>query len=54
MRARVLGRTDLAGKTGTTNIGGTNESKDVWFNGFTPNLVATVWVGFDQERTLWA
>ncbi len=42
--------TTSAGKTGTTNIGGTNESKDVWFNGFTPNLVATVWVGYDQEN----
>jgi penicillin-binding protein 1A len=52
VRARVLGRGDIAGKTGTTNIGGTNESKDVWFNGFTPNLVATVWVGFDQETSL--
>jgi len=52
VRARVLGRNDLAGKTGTTNIGGTNESKDVWFNGFTPNLVATVWVGYDQETSL--
>ena len=47
VRARVLGRNDLAGKTGTTN-----DSKDLWFNGFTPNLVATVWVGFDQERSL--
>jgi penicillin-binding protein 1A len=47
VRARVLGRTDLAGKTGTTN-----DSRDLWFNGFTPNLVATVWVGFDQERSL--
>lgn len=46
-RALALGRTDIAGKTGTTN-----ESKDTWFNGFTPNLVATVWVGFDQERSL--
>jgi penicillin-binding protein 1A len=46
-RAQALGRTDIAGKTGTTN-----ESKDTWFNGFTPDLVATVWVGFDQERSL--
>jgi penicillin-binding protein 1A len=46
-RAQALGRTDIAGKTGTTN-----EAKDTWFNGFTPNLVATVWVGFDQERSL--
>ena len=47
VRARVLGRNDIAGKTGTTNA-----AKDVWFNGFTPNLVATVWVGFDQEQSL--
>ncbi len=49
VRARALGRSDIAGKTGTTN-----DSKDLWFNGFTPNLVATVWVGFDQERSLGA
>jgi len=47
VRARSLGRSDIAGKTGTTN-----EAKDTWFNGFTPNLVATVWVGYDQERPL--
>ncbi len=46
-RALALGRSDIAGKTGTTN-----EAKDTWFNGFTGNLVATVWVGFDQERSL--
>jgi penicillin-binding protein 1A len=46
-RARSLNRGDIAGKTGTTN-----EAKDTWFNGFTSNLVATVWVGFDQERPL--
>ncbi|MBV8742676.1 MAG: penicillin-binding protein 1A [Sinobacteraceae bacterium] len=46
-RARSLGRNDIAGKTGTTN-----EAKDTWFNGFTPNLVASVWVGYDQERPL--
>jgi penicillin-binding protein 1A len=46
-RALALGRRDLAGKTGTTN-----DAKDTWFNGFTPDLVATVWVGFDQERSL--
>ena len=46
-RAMTLGRTDLAGKTGTTN-----EAKDTWFNGFTRGLVCTVWVGFDQERPL--
>ena len=47
VRARSLNRSDIAGKTGTTN-----EAKDTWFNGFTPYLVATVWVGFDQERPL--
>jgi len=46
-RARSLNRGDIAGKNGTTN-----EAKDTWFNGFTQNLVATVWVGFDQERPL--
>ncbi len=45
--ARVLNRDDLAGKTGTTN-----EFHDAWFNGFNGNLVATVWTGFDQDRTL--
>jgi penicillin-binding protein 1A len=37
----------IAGKTGTTN-----DSFDAWFVGFTPDLVAGVWVGFDQPRTL--
>jgi len=47
-RALVLGRGDLAGKTGTTN-----EARDTWFNGYNSRLVATVWVGFDQhERSL--
>jgi len=32
------GRSDISGKTGTTN-----ESHDTWFNGFNPNLEATVW-----------
>lgn len=46
-RALALNRTDLAGKTGTTN-----DSKDAWFNGYNQALVASVWVGFDQERSL--
>jgi penicillin-binding protein 1A len=46
-RAMALNRTDIAGKTGTTN-----GPKDTWFNGFTPHLVASVWVGYDQERPL--
>ena len=37
----------LAGKTGTTN-----EAKDTWFVGFSPDLVAGVYVGFDQPRSL--
>ena len=47
-RAKAVGR-PVAGKTGTTN-----ESKDAWFVGFIPQLVAGVWVGFDQERSLGA
>ncbi|MFU8894973.1 MAG: penicillin-binding protein 1A [Gammaproteobacteria bacterium] len=46
-RARQLGRSDLAGKTGTTNDG-----RDTWFAGYNGDLVATTWVGFDQERPL--
>jgi penicillin-binding protein 1A len=45
-RTRALGRDDLAGKTGT------NGSRDLWFNGFNTRLVASVWVGFDNERSL--
>jgi penicillin-binding protein 1A len=48
-RARALGREDIAGKTGTTN-----DSVDTWFNGFNRDLVATVWVGFDEARPLGA
>ncbi len=45
-RARVLNR-PLAGKTGTTS-----EATDVWFIGFTPSLVAGVWVGYDVKKSL--
>lgn len=45
-RALAPGRTDLAGKTGTTN-----ESKDAWFSGYNADYVTTVWVGFDQPET---
>ena len=51
MAARVLGRDDLAGKTGTTN-NSSGGVPDAWFNGFTPNLVATVWTGFDDNQSL--
>ena len=45
--ARYTGRTDLHGKTGTTN-----DIHDAWFSGFNGNLVATAWVGFDDSRNL--
>ena len=45
--ANSLGRRDLAGKTGTTN-----DQVDAWFSGYSPALVATVWVGFDNPTTL--
>ncbi|HET7371114.1 MAG TPA: penicillin-binding transpeptidase domain-containing protein, partial [Gammaproteobacteria bacterium] len=46
-RARVLGREDISGKTGTTN-----EYRDAWFSGFNPEIVTTVWIGFDDFSTL--
>lgn len=46
VRLRSLGR-PIAGKTGTTN-----ESRDAWFIGFTPNLVVGVYTGFDTPSTL--
>jgi len=45
--ARSLGRSDLAGKTGTTN-----DRRDAWFVGFNADVAAAAWVGFDQERSL--
>lgn len=45
-RAKELNR-PVAGKTGTTN-----EYRDAWFVGYTPNLVSVVWVGFDDMRPL--
>jgi penicillin-binding protein 1A len=42
---RTYYRYDAAGKTGTTN-----DFADAWFIGFTPQLVAGVWVGFDDQR----
>jgi len=43
---RELGR-PAAGKTGTAN-----EYRDAWFSGYTPDLVATTWVGFDDHSSL--
>ena len=45
--ALALGRSDLAGKTGTTN-----DLKDAWFSGFNAAVVATTWVGRDDSQTL--
>ena len=45
--ARVLRRSDLAGKTGTTN-----NKVDAWFAGYNPHLCSVVWVGFDNQQTL--
>lgn len=42
-----LRRSDIAGKTGTTN-----DAKDVWFNGYTPSLVAIDWIGYDSPKSL--
>lgn len=44
---RVGFRGPAAGKTGTTN-----EGTDVWFVGYTPNIVASIWVGFDQPKEI--
>lgn len=46
-KALQLGRSDVAGKTGTTN-----ESRDVWFNGYAPALVTICWMGFDSFKSL--
>lgn len=45
--ALKIGRSDLGGKTGTTN-----DAKDAWFAGFNGNLVTITWVGFDSPSTL--
>lgn len=42
-----LGRSDIGGKTGTTN-----DAKDTWFAGFNGQVVTVVWVGFDQPTAL--
>jgi penicillin-binding protein 1A len=43
----ALHRSDLAGKTGTTN-----DAKDGWFAGYQPTLVAVAWMGYDQPKSL--
>jgi penicillin-binding protein 1A len=46
-QALALGRSDLAGKTGTTN-----EQRDAWFTGYNHALATTTWLGFDSPRPL--
>ncbi|HSG59844.1 MAG TPA: penicillin-binding protein 1A [Pseudomonadales bacterium] len=46
-RARALKRSDIAGKTGTTN-----GPTDVWFSGFNESIVTTTWMGFDNNANL--
>lgn len=43
----TLKRTDLAGKTGTTN-----DSVDAWFAGYQPTVAAVTWIGYDTPRNL--
>ena len=45
-RAAYIGR-PCAGKTGTTN-----DWKDAWFCGYTPDMVGIVWMGYDQSKTM--
>jgi penicillin-binding protein 1A len=46
---RQLQRTDLYGKTGTTN-----DAVDAWFGGFQPGIAAVAWMGYDNPRSLGA
>jgi penicillin-binding protein 1A len=48
LAAKGMGR-QVAGKTGTTQ-----DNVDVWFGGFTPDLVTVVWMGFDEPKSLGA
>ncbi len=45
--ALAIGRSDIAGKTGTTN-----EARDAWFDGYSPTLAAVTWVGYDTPSPL--
>lgn len=46
-KAKVLKRSDIAGKTGTTN-----GPIDAWFSGYNPNIAVSTWLGFDQNKLL--
>ena len=47
VKAKKLNRADIGGKTGTTN-----GPRDAWFSGYSPHLIATAWVGFDDNSTI--
>jgi penicillin-binding protein 1A len=47
VKAMSLKRTDLSGKTGTTN-----DSIDAWFAGYQPKVVGIAWIGYDQPKNL--
>ena len=46
-KAKVLGRSDIYGKTGTTS-----NYRDSWFVGYSPRLVGAAWFGYDQDKSL--
>ena len=46
-KARSLKRGDIAGKTGTTN-----GPRDAWFSGYSPHIVTTTWLGYDENKSL--
>jgi penicillin-binding protein 1A len=46
-KAKVLKRSDVAGKTGTTN-----GPRDAWFSGYSPHLTVSTWVGFDDNSLI--
>ena len=46
-KAKRLKRTDIGGKTGTTN-----DLIDAWFAGFNPDIVTVTWMGYDQPKPL--
>jgi penicillin-binding protein 1A len=46
-RALKLNRSDIAGKTGTTN-----EQRDAWFAGYSPMVASVVWLGFDSPKPM--
>ena len=46
-RAKVLNRTDIAGKTGSSN-----DYFDAWFAGFNPEIVTITWMGYDNPKSI--